>query len=548
MSSTIQLTLFNAPHHWAAKGTRRALSWDQFRALLQSTELWPAEPTIQASESRVSGLSFAVFRDDTRILLGDGVVNEPETQKRLEGVTGLVIEYTADPLVDEARLREWWGSYAFIAYTSAFHDRPLDDLPPGPRWRVLLPFSRQASPAEATVIGRWAMHPRRGAGAVDLATLEVIRVVAVPALIPGGFRSTFVEGPLLDPEQALAEVAAWEQEDRQRGATRRVVGLKLSDAVAAFCERLEHPERRAFLPWPGEHRGLPSHERDTERAVPGLSGLSEIAGSLWPGRLAVLVGASGSGRTSLALQLAESVASAGHPVLFASSDLSKDELVSRLVLLRAARASRLRGGSHAAILQGQGDLAVIANEARRLADELPLLYLWTPRADERTFAMLKERAIAVSEHAQGRPPLVVVDPVEGFDDDADLQHAYREASAVFRDLTHEGTVADGWPGAAVLAVLSRPPTLQDGLSSATTLAQRCAEPVGRTSLREAIASELGGLGSDAGLVLALARDGVGATGCGEAAVVVAKNRHGHTGVVSLRFHGAAGYFSESPAE
>jgi hypothetical protein len=542
---TVPVTLFAAPHRWAISGTRRSLAWAQLRTVAERPDLWPGEPTIDASEARLRGVTFAWMRDDTRVLAAVAAAGERETEQRVEQIGGLAVEYVDEPLADEAHLRRWWEGVLFLAYTSTYHQQPWGDRPPGPRWRVLLPLSRPVTLADAQRIGRWIQHPRRNAGSIDDATLRPARVVPLPAIVPGGYAWFEGEGAPLDPERALRDLERWAEADRRDAAARAVEGSTLAEAVQGFRGRLEHAWLRAFLPWPGDILAIPQDGPHTElRGLLGgveveLGGLGRLAGSLWPGRLALLVGASGSGRTSLALQLAEAAAADGHPVLFATADLPTDEVVARLMILRAARGGPMVPPCHAGILQGQGERGALADAAEALVGALPNLYVWAPITSERTDAALMARAAGT----EGRPPLVIVDPIEGFDDGDDLEGAYRELSAACRDLTRPGTAGSDWPGAAVLAVVGMPAALGDDLSTASVLAAACAQPAGRSRLREVLALELGGLAGDASLVLVLARDAVGSDGRGDAVVVVAKNRHGHTGVAPLTFFGSAGVFS-----
>lgn len=550
---TLACTIFAAPYRWAVKGTRRELSWEHLLRAAQKPELWPGEATIAESEGRLPGFCLALLRDDTRVLGGGSLEAERETEQRVEAVGGIIVEYLDDPLVDEAHLRRWWKGYAFVAYTTAYHQRALGERPPGPRWRVVLRLARPVPLEVARRVGQWAQHARRGAGSVSDAVLRPAHVVALPAVVPGGYAFAVGEGRAIDPEAVEAELVHWSEEGRQREAARAVSGITLSDAVASYRRRLADASRRALMPWPGDIRSLPADGvehtvsellHQARVSAVALPGLGQLAGSLWPGRLAVLVGGSGSGRTALALQLAEAVARAGHPVLYASADLPVDQVIARLMVVRAATGGLDVPASHAAVGQGCGDASELDAAAEALIEVLPSLFVWNPTTPERTDEGLRTRALGVAASCGGRAPLVIVDPVEGFEDGHALEAAYRELSAACRDLVRPGSLGVDWPGAAVLAVVGVPAGLRDPLATAERLGLAGAKPADRARLRERLALDIGGLGTDAALVLALARDAVSSAGVGDALVVVAKNRHGHTGSVKLRFLGAAGVFFE----
>ncbi|TVQ87483.1 MAG: hypothetical protein EA397_18015 [Deltaproteobacteria bacterium] len=494
-----------------------------------------------------------MLRDNSRILGGGSLEAEIETEQRVEGVSGLVLEYLDDPLVDAPHLLRWWEGYAFIAYTSAYHQRAQGERPPGPRWRVIVPFERTVTLKEARRIAQWALHPRRTAGSLDEAVARPARVVALPALVPGGFEHAFQDGAPISPDRVKVELSQWAEEDRIREAALAVAGIEMSDAVASYQRRLRDAERRVLLPWPGSVRALPADGGDRsvlqvlqDAGNPDLAlpTLGDLAGSLWPGRLAVLVGGSGSGRTAFALQMAEAVAREGTPVLYASADLPVDEVVARLMVLRAATGGPMVPGSHVAVGLARGEPEGLHLASQDLLQVLSSLYIWNPTTPERTDQALRARATGVVAACKKRAPLVIVDPVEGFEDGRSLDRAYRELSATCRDLVRPGSLGPEWPGAAVLAVVGVPAGLRDPFSTAERLARASAEPGDRARLRERLTNEIGGLGTDAALLLALGRDPIPRDGVGFAQVAVIKNRHGHTGTVKLRFLGGAGLFVE----
>ena len=544
MGTTLPVTLFAAPHRWSSVGRRSDASWKRLVRLADKPQLWPSDTSVQASEDRLAGILLATLRDDTRVLGTSGTVVVDETLARVEKVSGLIIEYVDEPLADEKHLRRWWKAYRVLAFTTAFHMRPMGDRPPGPRWRVFLPFTRPASVQEAQLAAEWARHPRNAVGYTSERTLEISRVAALPAIAPGGYAWFATEGEALDLHTVEADLERWDVEERAQEARRATIGATLEEAVAAFRTRLATPGRRALLPWPGAEAGLPDALEAEPAPAPELDALGAIAGSLWPGRLSVLIGPSGSGRSALALQLAESVARTGHPVLYANAGLPTDEVIARLLVLRGHDTRPPLPPSHAHVLEGQTEPDAIEAACAALVEACPQLYLWTPTTGERTDEALRQRALGVAASSDGRSPLIVVDPVEGFEEGQDLHTTLSEMSAACRDLARAGSLSEEWPGAAVLVVLSAPP---DSFSTAEELAEQMVEDTPRAHLRHALTVGLGGLGIDAGLVLAMARDATPPTGPTPGVIAVIMNRHGHTGHVRVDFHGAAGvHVARSP--
>lgn len=546
-AKTVHLTMFPGPHRWTASGRRRAATWDQFVHLAEKPALWPAEPTVEASEELLVGMTFVRLRDDTRVLARDVAHSKIATEQRIEDVAGLIIEYVDEPLIDEAHLDRWWGRWGFLAYTTAHNERPYGDRPPGPRWRVLLPLARPVPLARARRLARWVRHPRRGAGSVDAMTEDFTRVVAVPAVGPGGFAWQCSEQPLLDPDDVEAELTRWAEQDRAQAADRAVAGATMAEAVAGFKRRMASPERRALMPWPGGVETLPSDGHPGPIPAPRLDQLGALAGSLWPGRIAVLVGPSGSGRSSLALQLAEVASREGHPVLYASGGLPTDEVISRLLVIRSAVGGPPVPPSHAAVLEGRANVAELLIAADALGVDCAGLFPWTPTTPERTDEALRARVEGVAEKALGRPPLVIVDPVEGFEDGHPLAETYRELSAAARDVARAESMGVDFPGAAVLVVVDAPPDQISALASASALEDLAADPEAVLALAQHLSAHIGGLGADASLVLALATD-PGEAEVRDATIAVVKNRHGHTGVVRLQFHGTPGIFDQRGAQ
>lgn len=138
----------------------------------------------------------------------------------------------------------------------------------------------------------------------------------------------------------------------------------------------------------------------------GLRSLDRIIGSVCPGDLTIIAGLPGHGKSVLALQVAEHVAStasdreAHHPAAIFSFEMARTELAQRLIATRAGvpvdkqRAQRYDDDDTAAIYRALGEVA-----------NLPLLI-----CDERGMSIQDVRAAALQQAAQTDGlSLVVVD-------------------------------------------------------------------------------------------------------------------------------------------
>ena len=273
-----------------------------------------------------------------------------------------------------------------------------------------------------------------------------------------------------------------------------------------------------------------------DRAVWGT--LGGILGGWWADTLAVLVGHTGRGKSSLAVQIAEQAAHDGAPVLYASMEMGGDELIARLIALRGTKAA-----SWSALKRGAYPAAAVAEAGARLVADAPHLYLWAPPSKDRTPDRLAVMARAVAAAAGGRPPLVILDYVQrlaggGADD---RRGAVSDLSGALRDLSRP---ALGWPGAAVLALSS---TSRAGYPNFATV-----EALSMAADLEGSGKESGELEYDAPILLCMTsdkpEDGAGEPSKGRLALVrVVKNREGSTGRASMLFHAARGRFEETEA-
>lgn len=413
--ATVHWTWFDAPAEWNTNGQWQALSWEEARARVEQADLWPGGGSLEYARNQLPGLSFARFRGDSREptpgeapLVGGGA--------RVVGVWGLVVEYDDDPTISGEEVLRRWAPWRLLAYTTAHNLQPRADQPPGPRWRVLLPFSHAVSPEEARRIARWARHPRRLAGVIDARVEDPAAWYAAPGLAPGGYEhTTRDEGPLLDPAHALAELGRWNDEARLERARTVLAGTSLAERVVELAGR----DGRT-LSWP---RWL---------------GLDEVVGPLRPGAVITVSSEVVGARRTLALAVARATARSGAPVLHVATSCTMAEVVGRLLSLDGeAPPWRL-------LAQGAVEPALVERLAGQLAAQCPRLHLWGPEASGRTWAATRDEWSALADASDG-PGLVVLDDPQDLDavDARALGLALRDLA----DLSVEGRRA------AVIAVV-----------------------------------------------------------------------------------------------
>jgi len=354
--------------------------------------------------------------------------------------------------------------------------------------------------------------------------------------------------------------------------------LTLAACAAAWVRRLQSGPDRHTFPWPGGRVEMPgsSGRAITAEALEPLSredmprwdSLWRLIGPLWPDRLAVLVGPTGRGKSGIALQTCEAVAAlrtgdpeaSTPPVLYASAEMGTDELLARLVALRANGGGDHRGAlgvAYSALLRGRAPLEALEIALKKLVDDCPNLYLWVPDPKRRTAAGLQAAARAVAlEH--GRPPLVVVDYIQRLapSGSENRRGDVSELSAALRDLSRPDGLGEGWPGAAVLAISSTARGNYDHFHTCEALESAYKGPWRTDSNGKrhrgppvplvGMGKESGELEYDAPLVLCFTADaGDGSEPVArKALIVVAKNRHGTHGLVGLDFYPACGRFEE----
>jgi len=248
------------------------------------------------------------------------------------------------------------------------------------------------------------------------------------------------------------------------------------------------------------------------------------------------------------------VATGGAPVLIMSCEMGSDELLARLVSLRApSPAPAWRD-----IRRGAVDRNALNNAIVNLEKEAPALYLWAPGSGDRNPESLR----AMVEHLtvkHGCTPLVVLDYVQRLALGEDRRVAVADLSGQLRTITRP---RENYPGCAMLVLSSTarsnyqyfhwPADLlrahRGGYRQEGETKKSGPNWVYKTPVPlEGLGKESGELEYDAPLVLCLTCDPTpenATNGKRLGVLVVAKNRAGDTGWVPVLFHGPTGRWTE----
>jgi replicative DNA helicase len=187
------------------------------------------------------------------------------------------------------------------------------------------------------------------------------------------------------------------------------------EAMNLFEDRAKHPERHLVLtPWPALDDAL--------------------GGGLWAREMHVLVGSPGAGKTQLSLAAAAHAAEMGHPVVFVSLEMARDQLVARLLSLKSKIPwSRISAGAYTKSADDQRKLAAAAG----VVGEWPFYidegapYEW--RADR------LEELVKVASRGSERPPLIVLDYLQlvGGNEKGETRQRISEAAYKARDVARK---------------------------------------------------------------------------------------------------------------
>ena len=348
-----------------------------------------------------------------------------------------------------------------------------------------------------------------------------------------------------------------------KSAREAVEALERWSVKTAGDRLLKGGEKRApIFSWPGGHSGegdaggvrIPDYaltpmDADSMEAWPNLA---RTGGPLTADRVVVMVGHTNRGKSAWAVQLAESVAREGQPVLYMSCEMGTVELAARLVALRAKGDSGpfKHGVPHRGIKNGRADQEGLRIALDSLVSDCPALYLWAPPRNERTAENLQQMAADISNAHDGKPPLIIVDYLQRLADGPDRRQAVLDMSGVLRDIARDdgcGIMAKDWPGACVV-VLSTVARNKYELVTSTENLEAVAKggKVGNTeSSLEGVGKESGEIESDADLLLVLTSDKGETAAPREGLAAIAKNRGGaNSGTVNMEFLPACGRWRE----
>lgn len=137
-----------------------------------------------------------------------------------------------------------------------------------------------------------------------------------------------------------------------------------------------------------------------------------LGGGLTPFGITVLGGRTGTGKTSLALQIVCSVIAGGRPVLYVPLEMSALQLTAKNLVRMAAIASPEAGPSCSAIdlLTGHMPASMRPIADAYFAATAPMLYVM-PMTSEDTAGTVIERATQI-KRARGTAPLVIIDYIQ----------------------------------------------------------------------------------------------------------------------------------------
>lgn len=242
----------------------------------------------------------------------------------------------------------------------------------------------------------------------------------------------------------------------------------------------------------------------------------KLSGGFRAGQLVFIAGRPAMGKTSLGLQIASNVATAGNPALFLSQEMSETDVADRFYAMKS-------GVSLEKIISGElqdehfDALALATDDASRNP-------LYIDEQSSLRFFDVAAKARQVRRHAGGKLALIVIDYLqlmvgEGDNRNAEIEKISRSLKALAKQMN-----------CPVLALSQ----LNRGLESRTNK-----RPI-LSDLRDS-----GSIEQDADIVLMVYRDEVynqDSNDAGTAEILVRKNRQGSTGDVRLSWQGECARF------
>jgi replicative DNA helicase len=164
----------------------------------------------------------------------------------------------------------------------------------------------------------------------------------------------------------------------------------------------------------GDNSGIPTGFRDLDRIVLGLQ----------PGDLIIVAGRPGLGKTALALNMAKSAALGGIPASFISLEMSRPQLMSRLLSMQSGvDSNNVRSGR-----LGAAEWAAVNRAAEKLIS-IPL-YI----NDRAALTIMDIRAAARRECSEGRCGIMFVDYIQLVLGSGSADSREREVGEISRSL------------------------------------------------------------------------------------------------------------------
>jgi len=325
-----------------------------------------------------------------------------------------------------------------------------------------------------------------------------------------------------------------------------------ADRFLAHAYPKESDRPRAVFPWPGgdvaerEAHAQPlldgalRPEQDGYKPKP-WERLHRKVGPMHADEVSVLVAPTKAGKTGWALAIAESAARHGAPVLYLSAELGQEELIARLLAMRAQGGSFGPGVSWSAVKEGRAP----EQDARDACDDLcaacPSIFLWAARMHERNAASIRAMVLRVVA-ATKRAPLVVIDYLQRLVPGEDLRPEVRKLSGVLRELSRPRSINAEWPGCSALVLSSTARSNLEKLGSVAKLNQAHANG----EQLESLGKESGEIETDASRIFVLATDpqDIG-DGARDGLIVLAASRTGGEARYPFRFYGSSGRWVEA---
>ncbi len=241
----------------------------------------------------------------------------------------------------------------------------------------------------------------------------------------------------------------------------------------------------------------------------GFETLDEMTTGLHGGELVVLAGRPGTGKTSLALNIAKNVAKAGYAVPVFSLEMSAEQLATRILCTDATvDLKSVRGG----LLQEEDYLSI--SESYKRLSTMPIYIDDTTGI---TVGQIRFKAMRLG--AKKKLGLVIIDYLQLMQGSGKSESRVLEVAEITRSL--KGLARDLGVPVMALSQLSRDMERRKG-----------GKPM-LSDLRES-----GAIEQDADMIMFIHREEMyGTEGAerGKAELIIGKNRHGSTGSIDLSF-------------